>query len=280
MLKNHEVNLHTHTARCKHAKGCVKEYCMEAVKAGLKVLGFAEHSAFPDDRLGATRMFYKELEEYRNEVEEAKKLFPDLIILAGLEVDTHKDFPLSFYEKELKERLDLDFMAAGVHFVHDENGEIIHAGVNAHHSNEIIKLFADKTIFLMESGLFDFITHPDMVAASIDCWNGEIEKVMRNMIESSIKNNIPLEINAYGLRKSMVTYPDGTRRHPYPFAPFWDLFAQYDIAAVAGSDAHDPSEVYGNLPEVFAFGEERKIPFCNDLVAEKILKRRSFSCGK
>ena len=273
-MRENEVNLHTHTFRCKHAEGTVKEYCREAVKAGLKVLGFAEHSPFPDERYGGTRMAYGELEAYRQEIEEAGALFPSLTLLAGLEVDLDPRYSLDFCQKELKERLDLDFLAAGAHFVHDASGNCIYAGANAHHKEEIVDLFAEKTVFLMKSGLFDFITHPDMVAGSIDQWNAAVEKSFRKIAECSAETGVALEINAYGLRKKEITYPDGTVRHPYPYEPFWKLFAGYGIPAAAGSDAHKPSHVYGNLPDVFSFASRLGIAVCNVCIAEKILKRR------
>ena len=43
------------------------------MEQGLKILGFAEHSAFPDNRYGNTRMAYDQLEFYRQEIEEAEK---------------------------------------------------------------------------------------------------------------------------------------------------------------------------------------------------------------
>ena len=36
-------NLHTHTFRCRHAQGSDREYVEAAIKAGMKVLGFADH---------------------------------------------------------------------------------------------------------------------------------------------------------------------------------------------------------------------------------------------
>ena len=39
-MENWQVNLHCHTYLCKHATGTVREYCEQAVKQGLKVLGF------------------------------------------------------------------------------------------------------------------------------------------------------------------------------------------------------------------------------------------------
>lgn len=272
-MKNSQVNLHCHTVLCKHATGTVHEYCEKAVEQGLKVLGFTEHSAFPDNRYGNTRMAYEELEIYRREIENARKDFPELTILAGLEVDVDPEFPFDFYEREFKERLTLDYLVAGAHFVHDAQGKCIFAGSNAHHSLETVRLFTEKTVNLIRSGIFDFITHPDMVAGSLDHWTEEVKELFSEVIRASLEYSVPLEINAYGMRKPLIQYPEETR-HPYPWRPVWELASGSGIPCVIGSDAHHPEEVVGNMPDLFAFAEELNIPCINASVAEKIIQRR------
>lgn len=271
-MENRQVNLHCHTALCKHAEGSVRDYCRKAVEQGLKILGFAEHSAFPDNRYGNTRMEYGQLEFYRQEIEAARGEFPELIILAGLEVDFDPEFPLDFYRTELKERLSLDFLAAGVHFVHDAAGKCIFAGSNGHHSVETVRLFTEKTVFLIRSGLFDFITHPDMVAGSIDRWTPEVKSLFSEVIRASAECGVPLEINAYGMRKAEIRYPEEIR-HPYPWLPVWQLAAEASIPCVIGSDAHCPDDVYGNLSDLFSFAEKLGISCINNRIAEKIIQR-------
>ena len=41
MLK--KINFHTHTKRCKHAKGEDKDYIDAAIKNNLDILGFSDH---------------------------------------------------------------------------------------------------------------------------------------------------------------------------------------------------------------------------------------------
>ena len=53
-------NLHTHTYRCKHAEGDVNDYCREAAKAGLSIVGISDHVPFPDNRWLDVRMHYSE----------------------------------------------------------------------------------------------------------------------------------------------------------------------------------------------------------------------------
>ena len=87
-MKIPRVNLHTHTCRCKHAKGNIADYCEAALKAGISILGFSDHSPFPDAEYASSRMDFSELPDYRKEIEDAKQKFPQLTILAGLEIDT------------------------------------------------------------------------------------------------------------------------------------------------------------------------------------------------
>lgn len=275
-MNNRQVNLHTHTCLCKHGKGIVPDYCAAALKAGLTVLGFSEHSPFPDNRYNSTRMDYDQLEHYRQTLEDARQAFPALEILSGLEIDFDPDFSPAFYREELKERIGLDFLAGGVHFVHDRNGQCIWAGAGAHHPLEIIRLFTEKTVFLMESGLVEFITHPDMVAGSIDRWTPEVKALFREVAQAASSLNIPLEINAYGFRKAELVYPEGSR-HPYPWRPFWELAAEFDVPCVIGSDAHAPADVFGNLPEVYAFAKELGLRCVNSETALKIMQKRSLS---
>ena len=121
-MKIPRVNLHTHTCRCKHAKGNIADYCEAALKAGVSILGFSDHSPFPDAEYASSRMDFSELPDYRKEIEDAKQKFPQLTILAGLEIDYRPVLGPAFYREEYLEKLNLDYMIAGVHFLPAENG--------------------------------------------------------------------------------------------------------------------------------------------------------------
>ena len=41
-----KTNYHTHTWRCNHAEGNEKQYVENALKAGLEILGFADHAPY------------------------------------------------------------------------------------------------------------------------------------------------------------------------------------------------------------------------------------------
>ena len=61
-----KANFHTHTARCRHARGADREYVESAIRAGLSVLGFSDHSPyfFPNGYYSSHRMFPEDTEGY------------------------------------------------------------------------------------------------------------------------------------------------------------------------------------------------------------------------
>lgn len=57
-------NYHTHTYRCRHAKGDVADYVAAAAAGGLAELGFSDHCPYPDGRWQANRMDMADLPGY------------------------------------------------------------------------------------------------------------------------------------------------------------------------------------------------------------------------
>jgi histidinol-phosphatase (PHP family) len=73
------ANYHTHTWRCRHARGREKEYVEEAIKGGLKVLGFSDHTpqVYPGGYVCPAKMEPRELEGYVDCVLALKKEYRD-----------------------------------------------------------------------------------------------------------------------------------------------------------------------------------------------------------
>jgi len=40
------ANYHTHTWRCGHAEGTERDYAQQAEKAGIRILGFSDHTPY------------------------------------------------------------------------------------------------------------------------------------------------------------------------------------------------------------------------------------------
>ena len=82
-----KVNYHTHTRLCRHAGGAAEDYAAAALQNSLDVLGFSDHTPFPDGRFGL-RMQYDELEPYIRDLNRLKTEYQGRVsICSGLEIE-------------------------------------------------------------------------------------------------------------------------------------------------------------------------------------------------
>jgi histidinol-phosphatase (PHP family) len=243
-------NYHTHTYRCKHASGDVIEYAGEAVRAGLDTLGMSDHCPLPDDRWSHIRMPIEELEDYERAIEVARQAYPELTIVKGLECEWVPELR-NYYEDVFLRDNRFSYLIGGIHWflVEDEWLDI-----NRFTPSTLVR-FAEFTIEAMESGLFLFLAHPDNFGSGYPDWDENARSCALDILEAAERLQIPLEINGYGLRKSMIETTTGEKRRKYPWIPFWECAAEYDISVVCNSDAHKPADVGRSIDECIAIAE-------------------------
>ena len=71
--------------------------------------------------------------------------------------------------------------------------------------------------------------------------------------------NIPLEVNANGIRKTFERHPNWSR-YMYPYKEFWEVANQYNVKCVIGSDAHDYTILEDEAMEISRnFAKELKL---------------------
>ncbi len=250
-----DSNLHTHTYRCKHAEGDVADYCQHAVAGGLKTLGISDHVALPDDRWLGVRMAFADLDDYIDSIEAAQNDFPDLRVLKAMECEYAPEY-VDYYHDLLNGRHNCDYLIGAVHFF-PHKGEWLSPFYDMNDTS-MFKSFVDYFIDSMTSGLFMFMAHPDNFGASCLSWGAEIDAASQDILQAAADLDMPLEVNAYGLRKDMVAAKDGPR-HPYPLPEFWQRASAYKIKVVVNSDAHRPQDVVSNLDEGIAFAEKNNL---------------------
>ncbi len=263
------INLHTHIGRCRHARGSVDEYCREAIRQGIRTLGISDHGPFPDGRYPDSRMDFSELETYCQEIRQAQLKFPELEIFAGLEVDYMASVPRSFYEDTYLGRFRFDYLIVGTHFIEPEEE------LSTLTPAKVLRRYMESTVRSIESGLFRFVAHPDIITRATQRWTPEIERMYTELIDASKAHDIPLEINAYGMRKPPFQALDGARPQ-YPWRPFWELAAARGVRAVVNSDAHTPEDVWGNTDQAIAFGAAFGLRPVNGEVASIIRMHKQF----
>jgi len=273
-IKN-KVNLHTHTCLCKHAEGTAADYCAEAVKQGVSVLGFSDHSPLEDDSpISGSRMSVKQLPEYQKQIDDARAAFPQLKILAGFEIDFSRKLGADYYRDHFFHEFKSDYCIGGVHFVYLELGHPYVKWTGERLTMSEFRKAVEDSIYLMETGLITYLAHPDMCMVRTDRLTDEHKAILKPLFEASLQLDVPLEINAYGMRKPKITGSFG-QRWQYPFSGFWEYAAECGITkAAAGSDAHTPGDVWGNIEDAFDFGAKFGIEICNAELAEKIMRKR------
>ncbi len=238
-------NYHTHTFRCKHAEGDVIDYARKAVEEKISVLGISDHTALPDDRWVGMRMAYAELADYIEAIEFARSEYPELTILKGMECEWTPQYH-AFFRDELLGEYDFDYLILGCHYF-SYNGAFVssHSGI---HSPRRLKAYAEFLISSMQSGLFDFVAHPDLFGLTYLSWDENATAASRDILSAAEQLNLPLEINGYGLCEKIISTPNGPRP-AYPWLPFWRLAREYDVTVVVNSDAHHPEHVNNCLAE-------------------------------
>lgn len=233
------ANYHAHTWRCNHATGSEEDYVNRAIENGLQIMGFSDHTPywFHSDYYSHFRMFPEQLEDYCNTVENLKKNYVNQIKLhLGLEVEYYPA-----YFDELMEHLrdtPVEYMLLGQHFVGNEIG--CHYAGRATDREEILAQYCDQVIDAMQTGLFTYLAHPDLLY-----FTGEDKAYryhMARLCREAKACNIPLEINLLGIR---------TGRH-YPDNRFWEVAAEENCPVILGCDSHDVVAAYDGESEKIA----------------------------
>lgn len=224
-------NFHTHTFRCHHAEGDVREYVENAIAQGFKALGFSDHSPYPfkEGYISHIRMLPQEMDGYVDAVLSAKKEY------AG-QIDIHLGVEAEYYPEEFEDLVaflsgyPMEYMILGQHFLGEERDGLYSGTRTA--SEEILVRYVDQTIEGMRTGKFLYLAHPDLInyAGKADIYQREMSRLCRE----AKALGVPLEINGQGV---------WTSRH-YPNLLFWRIAGQEGCPVVLGADAHQPDKIW------------------------------------
>jgi histidinol-phosphatase (PHP family) len=237
------ANYHTHTVRCRHARGTERAYIEEGISNGLQVLGFSDHAPYlfndPDGYYSTMRMHPGELYDYCDTLLQLREEYKDEIqILIGLEMEY---YPAHFQRtlNWLKE-FPLDYLILGQHFLGNEKGDRYCGGRTD--SETQLKRYVDQVIDGLHTGCFTYLAHPDLPA-----FTGSDEVYGRHMTrlcKALRKLDIPAELNLLGLMQGRA----------YPDPRFWAIAAETGCRCILGCYAHTPMDTAE--PMIIAEGEE------------------------
>ena len=231
-----KANYHTHTWRCNHASGNERQYVENALKAGLEILGFADHTPyiFKGNYYSTFRMAMEQLPGYVDTVLALRERYANRIdIPLGLEAEY---YPRHF--EELLSRLreyPIDYLILGQHFVGNEY-DAPYNGVGSD-DPDLLRRYVHQSCDAMNTGLFTYFAHPDLIH-----FKGSTRLYRQHMMDicrEAKSCGVPLEFNLLGLAGG---------RH-YPSRVFWELAAEAGCDVVLGRDAHSPEALLDEKTE-------------------------------
>ena len=225
------ANYHTHTFRCHHACGLDEEYIRKAITEGVKILGFSDHAPF----------FYKNgyFSYYKMVPEEAADYYKSLSLLREKyrgKIEIHIGYEAEYYPEIWDKAFNFwkrenspEYLILGQHFIGEEQDTS--ARIPSTRPNMQIREYVSQTIAGIETGVFSFLAHPDLLNFAGD--DEVYEQEMTRLILAANKANLPLEINMLGL----------VEKRNYPRGFFWEIASRHEPRVILGCDAHNPERV-------------------------------------
>lgn len=226
-----KTNFHTHIYRCGHATGNVADYVKEAIANGYESIGISDHGPLPDYFFD--RMSHEEVKDYLIDINQAILKYGNKIkIFKALELEYFPEFD-KYYENLKK---DFDYLVLGHHYygTHKSSWHVTNL--------EELHTYTEELIVAMESKHFAFVAHPDLFACSYPSWDDDCVEASYKICRKAIELNMPLEVNANGVRKGLHPKLEGLR-YNYPREEFWHIAKECGVKVLVNSDCHHAIEL-------------------------------------
>ena len=234
------VDYHIHTVLCNHASGAMEDYVKEAIRKGIRELGFAEHSPWmiqkPGHKLAPT---FDEMEYYIEQVKALQERYnrPDspVTVRLGIEADF---IPNKLNEaREYIEAHDFDFVIGSIHHL---NGW----GFDDPQNIETYKEYDIREVYeryfallekLVDSGLADIIGHLDLTKKFGFRPKEGYTDLKEHIAKKIAAAGLVVELNTSGFDKPVGEF--------YPDEETLKFLYEDGGSVILSSDAHAPEEV-------------------------------------
>jgi histidinol-phosphatase (PHP family) len=234
VIVDYHLHLRTERGEVAHEPGAVEPFLAAARAAGVDEIGFTEHvyyfrrtSSLWDVPYQTERCVY-EIEPYVDAVVQARDV--GLPVKLGLEVDY-----VPGREDELRELLapyPWDYLLGSVHFIDGLGVDGEPRLLDAVGVEETWRRYFDTLAKAARSGLFDSLSHPDLVKIFGErAHSFDYEPVTDAIAEAGVA----VEVSTAGLHK-----PVGEL---YPHPELLRMCRERGIPVTMGSDAHAPRAV-------------------------------------
>lgn len=228
-----DYNLHTHTWRCSHATGAEEEYILRAIENGIVCMGFSDHIPFrcaDGYEAVGTRIPMAQAADYARDLQALREKYRDRI-------EIHIGFETEYFPDHFEEMLEnarvwgAEYLILGQHYVMPEHPNGRHSNIPTEDA-AALEAYADSLVAAMETGVFTYVAHPDVFRFTGDA--AIYREAMRKVCIASREQNVPLEINFYGIRDHRY----------YPAEAFWQVAGEERCPVTFGFDSHDVRSAY------------------------------------
>lgn len=235
---------HSHTPLCKHADGDPTEYAAVAQQRGLKGLIVTCHNPMPNGFSARVRMREDQFGEYVDLVAQTREEWSGRVdVRLGLEADYFEGHE-SYLEKQLNSA-DFHFVLGSVHPQIPEFRERYWQDDLVEVQRIYFRLLA-KTA---ETGLFDSISHPDLIK-NFTAKRWDPDEIMDDICEALDRiaaTGVAMELNTSGLKKTI------SEMNPFP--QMLEQMCARGIPVTIGADAHQPDRVADHYEEALGLLE-------------------------
>jgi len=242
------TDYHLHTPLCGHATGAPRDYVLAAQRAGLDEIGFSDHNPMPT-QFDDWRMGPGQLPEYLGMIEEVRAEFPHYRIRLGLECDFIPG--QEGHIRDLAARAEWDYLIGSVHYITPDwdvdNPKHLKRWTEQP-VEEVWQAYFDAYTKMVESCLFDFLAHPDLVKKFGHRPEGDLTRFYLGTLDAIAEAGAVLEVSTAGLRKDV--------KEIYPSREFLEAAHTRHIPIVINSDAHAPEEVAHEFDRAYAMVRE------------------------
>ncbi|SMB96459.1 histidinol-phosphatase (PHP family) [Desulfonispora thiosulfatigenes DSM 11270] len=219
------VDLHVHAIGHddrKHNLDNLIPYLEKAKTMNIKEIGFADHDRYFD---------ILNLNLY----EDLQKLYPEIKINVGLEVDY---FPDKIFEiTKIINKFDFDYIIGSVHYI-DEwmfDSDKQKQGFLEKDIDEVYKQYLSRIVGAAQTGLFPLIGHLDLIKIFGFKPTKNISETFLEAIKLIQKTGVVIELNTNGWYKPV--------NELYPSEELIKLCFNYNIPITLSSDAHQAEHV-------------------------------------
>jgi histidinol-phosphatase (PHP family) len=234
------TDYHTHTYRCGHAVGTMREYIEAAIARGIDEIGLTDHLWLYFEELSKRNPEYAMPEEdYPGHYAEMLALRDEFRGRIEVRVSVEADY-IEGREKELLAilgRFDFDYVLGSVHFM---DGWLMDHADFAHRFREervaeIYRRYYDRLRKAIRLGCFDLLAHFDLPKKFGFLPEEDLSAVVAETLDAVAENNVAIEISSAGLRKPIGEI--------YPARAILREMRRRDIPVSFSSDAHAPEEI-------------------------------------